>query len=197
MIETLLGTMLETLFQTGSLNFIYTVALAISFFFAVISLVGAEVGDALDFDADVDAEGFDFVNISPFAIAMFGATFGLVGLITRLMLDMGATSSILWSGALGVVIGGLAQVLFIYVLSPTKSSHFSLSEDAVSRIADVIITIPADGMGQVAYDNVSGRMTLGARSLAGEEIKRGRVVVIEKVVGRVAHVRAQDDVAGA
>lgn len=182
--------MLEGLFSSGTLNLVYTIVFAISFIFALISLVGAELGDVLDFDVDADSEGiFDFVSISPFALAMFGAIFGMVGLITRLWLDMEPIPSIIWSAGSGIVIGAAAQAFFIYVLSPSKSSHFSLMDDAIGREAEVIITIPGKGLGQIAFNNISGRVTLGARSSTGKKINNGDLVTIEKIVGRVAIVR--------
>ncbi len=182
--------MLEALFSSGTLNLVYTIVFGISFIFALISLIGAEIGEVLDFDVDADSDGiFEFVSISPFALAMFGSIFGMVGLITRLWLDMEAIPSIIWSAGSGVVIGIAAQAFFIYILSPSKSSHYSLTEDALDREAEVIISIPSDGLGQVAFNNVSGRVTMGARSSTGQEIRNGSLVTIEKIVGRVAIVR--------
>jgi hypothetical protein len=182
--------MLEALFSSGTLNLVYTIVFAISFIFALISLLGAELGDILDFDFDAESDGiFDFVSISPFALAMFGSIFGMIGLITRLWLDMDPIPSIIWSAGGGILFGGAAQAFFIYVLSPSKSSHFSLTDDAVGRQAEVIISIPQKGLGQIAFNNVSGRVTLGARSSTGEEIDNGDLVTIEKIVGRVAIVR--------
>jgi membrane protein implicated in regulation of membrane protease activity len=182
--------MLEVLFSSGALNIVYTLVFAISFIFALISLVGAELGDILDFDFGGEGEGsFDFVSISPFSLAMFGAVFGLVGLITRIWLEMEPIPSILWAAGSGILIGIAAQAFFLYVLSPSKSSHYSLEEDAIGRDAEVVITIPSEGMGQITFNNVSGRVTLGARSAAGQPIRSGEVVVIEKIVGRVALVR--------
>ena len=81
--------MFDELFSSGMLNLVYTIVVVVSFLYALVSLLGAEVGDALDFDLDVDADtGIDFISISPFS-GVFGTTFGLVGLITRLWLDMG------------------------------------------------------------------------------------------------------------
>jgi membrane protein implicated in regulation of membrane protease activity len=97
--------------------------------------------------------------------------------------------SILWAAGSGILIGIAAQAFFLYVLSPSKSSHYSLEEDAIGRDAEVVITIPSEGMGQITFNNVSGRVTLGARSAAGQTIRSGEVVVIEKIVGRVALVR--------
>ena len=182
--------MLEEIFATGPLTIIYAIILLISFIFAILTLAGAEFGDAMDLgvEADVDSD-IGFISISPFVLSMFGAAFGLTGLVTRLYFDMDPIPSILWATGVGLVVGALAQAFFLYVLSPSKSSHFSLNEDAKGREAQVIITIPSKGTGKIAYDNVSGRVTLGAQSLTGEEIKRGSFVTIERITGRVAVVQ--------
>jgi membrane protein implicated in regulation of membrane protease activity len=188
--------MLQEFLASGTLNLVYVGVVLTSFIFALVTLLGAEVGDALDFDFDVDVDSdvdLDFVSVSPFALAMFGATFGMTGLITRLWLEMEAIPSILWATGMGILIGGVAQALFLYVLSPSKSSHFSLAEDAKGREAEVIITVPEEGLGTIAYDNISGRVTLGARSSTGKQIRRGQVVTIERVTGRVAVVRPAED----
>ena len=185
------------LFGFSALQCVYALVALVSFAFAVVSLIGAEFGDALDVggdvdvDADVDAGG-GFANVSPFALAVFGATFGLVGMITSVWAEMDPIPSILIATAAGLVVGGLAHVLFIYVLSPSRSSHFSLQDDAVGREVEVTISIPAEGKGQVAYTNVSGRVTLGARSTTGERIPAGKTVVVERVSGRNAFVRPVD-----
>ncbi len=184
--------MFQEFLDSGTLNIVYAGMVFVSFIFAVVTLFGAELGNALDVDIDLDADTdgvFDFISVSPFALAMFAATFGMTGLITRLWLDMEAIPSILWALGMGILIGSVAQALFLYVLSPSKSSHFSLTDDAIGREVEVIITIPNDGLGQIAFDNVSGRVTLGARSAAGKQIKRGSFVIIERITGRVALVR--------
>lgn len=186
--------MLGDFFSSGALNFVYAAAVVVSFIFAIVTLLGAEFGDALDFDADIDADsGIDFLSISPFGLAMFGAAFGVTGLITRLWFDMNAGPSLFWAIVVGLGVGILAQLLFLYVFSPSKSSHFSLSADAVGRDAQVIITVPNEGLGKIAFDNVSGRVTLGARSATGKQIVNGEAVRIEQVTGRVALVRPVDD----
>ena len=181
---------MQEFLNSGPLNLTYAGVLGISFIFALITLIGSEVGDALDFDADVDGgDGIDFANVSPFAMAMFGASFGLTGLITRTVYEMPAINSIFWSTFIGFVIAAGAQALFIYVLMPTTTSHVKLTDDAIGRTVDVIISIPVKGRGTIAYDNKSGRVTMAAMSTDGHEISSGEAAVIEKVVGRVAHVR--------
>jgi membrane protein implicated in regulation of membrane protease activity len=185
--------MSEEIFAVDLLTIIYAIVLLISFIFTILSLAGAEFGDALDLgvEADIDSD-ISFISISPFVLAMFGASFGLTGLVTRLYFDMDEIPSILWATGVGLLVGALAQVLFLYVLSPSKSSHYSLSKDATGREAQVIITIPSQGTGQIAFDNVSGRVTLGAQSLTGEEIKRGSFVIVKRITGRVAFVQPTD-----
>jgi membrane protein implicated in regulation of membrane protease activity len=187
--------MIQELISSGALNVVYALVLVISFFFALLSLIGVELGDAIDFDFEADADSvFSFVSISPFALAMFGSTFGLVGLLTRFWLEMGPIPSILWSTGLGLLFGGAGQAFFLLVLSPSKSSHFSLETDAIGREAEVTISIPEDGQGRVTYNNhVSGRVTLGARSADGKPIRAGQIVIIERIVGRVVTVRPLPD----
>lgn len=181
--------MIGELIASGTLNLVYAGIVVVGFLFALINLVGAEIGDALDFDLDLDGDtGVDFISVSPFSLAMFGTAFGLVGLITRVWFEMDPIPSLVWAVVLGALIGGAAQAFFLYVLSPTRSSHYRLQDNAIDREAEVITTIPADGLGEIAFNNVSGRVKLGARSVTGESIPTGNVVVIEKIVGRVAFV---------
>jgi hypothetical protein len=182
--------MFDNLLSTGPLTIVYAAVLGVSFLFALLSLIGAEVGDIFDFDTETD---LDFINVSPFALATFGAFFGLTGLVTRLWFESEVIPSIVWSAGVGVFFGALAQVFFIYILAPSKSSHFSLKEDAVGREAEVIITVPGAGLGKVAFTNRSGRVTLGARSTTGRQIRAGEIVLIERISGRVAFVTPQDD----
>ena len=105
---------------------------------------------------------------------------------------MEAIPSVLWATGVGIVFGGLAQVFFLYVLSPSKSSHYSLERDAVGREAEVTVAIPSDGLGRIAFTIVSGRTRLGARSGTGKEIQTGSLVVIKKIVGRVAIVEPSE-----
>ena len=185
--------MLKEFLASGTLNLIFAGTVLTSFIFAVVTLFGAGLGDAFDFDFDGDADSdIDFISLSPFAQAIFGAAFGLTGLIARSWLEMEAIPSILWAVGIGLIVGTVAQVFFIYVLSPSKSSHYSLSEDAIGREVEVITTVPGNGLGDIAYDNLGGRVKLGARSATGKQIKRGELVSIERVTGRVAQVRPVD-----
>ncbi len=184
--------MIDALLSSGTLALVYAGILVVSFLFAILTLIGGEIGDLFDFGVDADTD-LDFISISPFALAVFGATFGLIGLITRLWLELDTVPSVLWSGGLALIFGAAAQAFFIYILSPSKSSHYSLEEDATGREAEVIITIPGNGLGQIAFNNVSGRVNLGARSTTGKQIRTGQIVKIDRIVGRVAFVQLAEE----
>lgn len=186
--------MLEEIFASGTLNLVYAGIVVVSFLFALMSLIGAELGEAMDMAFDMDGDtGMDFINVSPFALAMFGTAFGMVGIITRVWFNMEPIPSLLWAVGLGIVIGGLGQALFIYVLSPSRSSHYQLQDDAIGRDAEVITSIPDGGLGEIAFNNVSGRVKLAARSSSGDPIPYGEVVVVKRIVGRVAFVQRVEE----
>jgi len=175
------------------LDIVYAGIVVISFIFAFLSLIGAGLDQVFDFDLGSEGEGpFDLVGISPFSAAVFGSAFGLTGLITHNWLEMDPIPSILWATGVGIIFGGAAQVLFLYVLSPSKSSHFSLERDSIGREVEVTVTVPSDGLGQISYTNISGRVRLGARSGTGEAIQTGSLVVIKRIVGRVAIVELSE-----
>ena len=185
--------MFEEILSSGTLNLVYLGMLVLSFFFALLTLIGSEIGDIFDFDVDVDADGgLDFISVSPFAMAMFGATFGLAGLITRIWFEMDPIPSILWALGVGMVAGVAAQAFFFYVLSPSTSSHYRLESSIVGREAEVITSIPAEGLGEIAFNNVSGRVKLGARSAQGEPIPYVAIVRVNRIVGRVAIVQPSE-----
>ncbi|MEM7336659.1 MAG: NfeD family protein [Chloroflexota bacterium] len=181
--------MFNEFLSSGTLNIVYASILLVSFLFTLLSLMGAEVGEALDFDFDFDGD-FDFISVSPFAMSIFGAFFGLVGLITRLWLGMAPIPSLLWSTGIGLGGGVLAQIFFIYVLSKTVTQTYSLQDDAIGREAEVTVTIPKAGLGSIAYNNNTGRITLAARCEVGTKINTGTTVRIEQINGRTAIVRA-------
>ena len=102
-----------------------------------------------------------------------------MGAVNAAAFDMNAAPSLFWATVIGLIVGTLAQVLFLYVLSPSKSSHYSLADVASGREAEVIITIPAEGLGTIAFDTMSGRVTLGARSALGTAGVRPRKAAVD------------------
>ncbi|HSH01662.1 MAG TPA: hypothetical protein VLL52_04025 [Anaerolineae bacterium] len=185
--------MMDDLIATGTLNVAYAGMLMLSIVFTLISLLGVGAGEALDFDMEIDTDGsFDFISVSPFALALFFATFGAMGLVTRLGLGMEAVQSLVVATVAALAVGIMGQAFFVYILSPTVSSNFTL-EDLVGREAEVVTTIPADGRGEIGINNASGRLKLAARSTDHESIAVSSIVVIERLSGRLAIVSPVED----
>lgn len=179
-------------FTGDTLNCLYGVALSLGLIYSMLLLIfdsmDSAVGDFGNFfDVDVDAVDGGDIGISMLAIAAFVSAFGAFGIAARGILEAGAASSIIVAATGGFVFGGLAQVFFLYVLSPTTNSLVTqLSLEG--KIAEVSIPIPESGTGQVTLIAQGSRMTYSARSHNNQPIKRGTEVRIEKIIGSVATV---------
>lgn len=134
--------------------------------------------------------GSDLLRAAGLSLGVAAVVFGLVGLLTELILRTSQTSSVLWSLAAGLMAGFLTQVILV-----GRSRHratenaSSLEHDIVGQEAEVIIAIPADGLGEIACRDDDGLIHLGARSLTGRAIPAHERVMIERVTHRVAIVR--------
>jgi hypothetical protein len=80
----------------------------------------------------------------------------------------------------------------VYLPSRGRAEEALLDFDATGRRAEVIIAIPANGLGEVAFPNGEERVNLGARSAGGQPIVAGATVVIERVTRRIAVVSPLD-----
>jgi hypothetical protein len=87
----------------------------------------------------------------------------------------------------GLVVGGIAQLLFIYVFSPQTSS-LRTQQDVVGLSAEVIIPIPEGGVGQIALVARGSRVTYSARTKPGLSFKQGDLVRVVELVGSVVFV---------
>lgn len=132
-----------------------------------------------------------------YALGLGAAAFGIVGLVARLLLHAGPAASVLWSLGLGLLVAFVAQAVLVYRPNRGRVEEAADAIDAEGREARVVIPVPANGLGEVAYRDGTGMVNLGARSAAGQPIARDEIVRIERVVNRVAIVRPVNGVAGA
>ncbi|MGA2221051.1 MAG: NfeD family protein [Verrucomicrobiia bacterium] len=126
----------------------------------------------------------DFPAFSPVTIATFVTIFGGTGMIfTRIP----STSPPYFSLplAVGCAFGGSYGVflLFSKIFETMQGSSEVVQSELIGQPATVITTIPANGMGEIAYVAGAGRQNAQARSIDGEKINAGTEVVIKKVVG--------------
>ncbi len=195
----------------GTLNCIYFALLGVGFLYAILILIGGglhdinlpdldvDVGDLggvdmpdvhVDFDA---APSFDHGEIgvtplSPITIASFVTAFGAFGIVATQLFSASAPLSLVWAAGGGLVVAAIAHFAFGYLLSTQASSEVR-RQDIVGATAEVIIPIPAEGLGQIAFVARGGRVTYGARAEEETAIRRGTIVTIVDVVGSVALVR--------
>ncbi len=194
-----------TAFFNNTLNCVYGVMLALGFGYSLLLLIGSgsdlfgDVDASVDVDVDVDVDmdagldaganhgTSDVTRISTLAIASGVTAAGAAGIVARALFNINGAASIVIALAGGLVVGALAQVFFIYVLSPTVRTNYD-ERDLVGISAEVITAIPANNVGQIALVAKGARVTFGARTEDGSAVPRGTTVTIEKIVGGVAYV---------
>jgi len=175
-----------------TIGIFYVSLLAIGFFYAVISLFAGWISD-LGGDVHVDAGGhLDAGHISPISgttIATFITGFGGGGVVAHYWLEWPLLGSLAVAIGSGVVVAAAAFAILDLLFKETQAgSEFAVAE-TVGREAEVIIAIPAGGVGEVAYIMRGQREQSSARAVDGEAIARGSAVVIERVSGPTAYVR--------
>jgi hypothetical protein len=126
---------------------------------------------------------------SPTVIAFFLATFGASGLLYQRVLGIQNP----WihtpmAGATAVASGiGLAYVLY-KITSGLESNRMARVSDAMLAPVEVTISVPKEGMGEIAYVSAGTRQTISARTVDGREHKQGSMVRVLKIVDGVAFV---------
>jgi membrane protein implicated in regulation of membrane protease activity len=209
--------MLDFLSAFSTLNCVYFFLLLIGVIWTAIVLIGGAVAsvDLPDVDIDVPAVdlpgGVDIPNIdfhvdhdvsfdhgsvgvsplSPITIASFVTSFGGFGLIgTQLMFLPDPISLIFAAVGAGVIATGMFFFYSKVLVAGQGSSEVRLAELG-GKMAEVIIPIPENGLGQVAFVARGTRATRGARSADGKAIPRGTIVNIEAVTGNTVIVSRQ------
>ena len=126
-----------------------------------------------------------------YALGLGTAVIGAVGLLALLVFRAEPTRSVIWSLGFGLVAGFAAELVLVYLSGRGQGEETALAVDADGRVARVVIPIPANGVGEVAYRDGEEMVHLGARSVEGRAIPQGAAVYIERVTNRIAVVRRQ------
>jgi membrane protein implicated in regulation of membrane protease activity len=163
--------------------------LAIAVFGFVFLLASAILGDLFehgDLDHDTDAHGGPSV-LSGRVVSVFVTAFGAFGAI-GIHLGYGVGSSTAMGFGGGIAFAAIIYLFASFLYSQQATSHVMVS-DLVGCMAQVSVTIPKGGLGQV-------RCTLGdtviekiARAKDNEEIPANTVVKIEEIIGETVLVR--------
>lgn len=103
------------------------------------------------------------------------------------------------SALIGLVSAGIAIIavllLHFFVFVPLRSAETSLNyseADLEGSLAKVIVTVPADGFGEILLQRKSGAVSKPAKSISNEEIVSGTEVIIVKMENGIAVVAKHD-----
>jgi hypothetical protein len=169
--------MWESLSHINSLTIFLGIA-AFGFLFVLISFVFGELFEAFDFHHDFafdDGPGiFSTRVLSVFATAFGG--FGAIGVYQGFGV---VVSSVL--GLAGGVVFGATVYFFARFLYQQQSSSVVNSSDLVGLTAQVSVSIPSQGIGQVQCVVGESRIEKIARSKDGSAIALNAQVIIEEV----------------
>lgn len=173
---------------------IYLVCFGVGLLFTLVSgVLGGVFGghDAHGGVADTHAEGGfashempGFSPLSPTTLATFVTAFGGLGMVFH---TIPATRPPWFSvplAALGAFLAAAAVVwLFSAIFMRTQSSSEGRVATLVGLTAMLNTSIPADGVGEIAYVQGGSRYTAPARSEGGRPIPNGTAVKITRVIG--------------
>ena len=176
--------------SSSALAFVYTGVLLLGLALiaaAVVSLLRSFTPGSQSQPAGGAGRGLG--RATTYALGLGTAVFGAVGLLALLVFRIEPEASVLWSLGLGLAAAFAAEVVLVYLPSRGQAAEQEVAIDADGRVARVIIAIPANGLGEVAYGDGEAAVHLGARSVSGQPIPQGATVFIERVTNRVAVVR--------
>lgn len=174
--------MWETLSHISALA-VFLIIAGTGFLFLLASFLFGEVFEGLDFGHDL---GHDFSHEGPGifsarVLSVFATAFGGFAAIATYR-GYGLLPSLLAGLAGGVALGGMIYYLarFLY---DQQSSSLTTSADLIGRTAEVTVSIPADGFGQVRCLVGESMVDKIARSQDGAEIPYNSQVLIEEIKG--------------
>ncbi len=168
------------------LSFLNNIDFTLTTFFWFCLLLGAALvilslvfGEILDFAFHADAGG-------PFSgpvIASFIVVFGGSGLVFHEVMHLSPLPSTFAAGVSSIMVSTVVYFVFAkFILAAEGGTTYDPTKTAGTE-AEVIITIPANGTGEITFDHSSGRISGGARSRDGEEIPNGSLVKIDRYIG--------------
>ena len=171
---------MSELFSSVSALTVFLAVAGLGFIFLLLSLLFGEIFESFGIDADsggVDGHGV----IDSRVVSVFITTFGGVGAIC-IQMGLGVLGSSLAGLGSGVVLGGVVSLFGRFLYKQQASSSVSASQ-LVGRTAQVTVTIPAGGIGQISCRIGEERVEKIARSHASDDLRSGMLVRIEEIAG--------------
>jgi hypothetical protein len=187
---------------------IYLLCFAVGLLFAIVSGVvsgvfGHHAGHGADVEHQIDAGDvgdtgtIHFSPLSPVTICMFITAFGGVGLIAKRLLGLGTLEHVGLASVSGFVVAAMTVYLFNALFDVTQGSSEPRHAEVLGLEAEVTVSIPDRGIGQIAYVLRGSRFTAPARGVDGEPFAAHAAVVVRRIVGGTYLVASARDAAGA
>ena len=169
------------LFASVSALTIFIAIAAVGLVFLVVSLLFGELLSDFGLGADGGGgpDGHGFIDTR--SVAVFVTAFGCFGAI-GVGSGLGVVPSALLGLASGLVLGGAVALFARFLLGQQSTSSVSGAQ-LVGRTAQVTVTIPAGGVGQISCRIGEERVEKIARVRGGTELKNGALVLIEEFTG--------------
>jgi hypothetical protein len=152
---------------------------------------GGAGGDGAGGDAGVGDVHFPL--FSPVVIAAFVTFFGVGGVIGLKVFFLAPVLSVLVALGGGVGIGLLTGWALMKVYKHLQTNAVARVQSLVGSLAEVTEPIPAEGVGEIAFDGPAQRINGPARAEDKQDIKRHALVTITRVVGGLYYVRVHAD----
>ncbi|MEK7400058.1 MAG: NfeD family protein [Candidatus Poribacteria bacterium] len=193
---------------------VYFVLFLIGFCFAVISFILSSLGHFGGHLTGMDTHGIDsgghdigtgqhdtsghassdlsdtnISPVSPITIAMFITAFGGVGFIFQQIPGGNLMLSLPLAFISGFVIAGAAFYILYRLFKATQANSNYSRESLLGLEAEVITSIPSDGLGEIAYITKGSRSNAPARSEEHNPIPTHSVVRMTRIVGNIFYVR--------
>lgn len=130
-----------------------------------------------------------FGPFSPIVIAFFLTCFGGTGLILTSATRMNQFATLFLAGVSGFILAWLMVRIFNSVLGNIQSSSEVRLHSLIGVEAEVTVSIPPAGFGEIAYIAMGSRNTAPARSEDQQSIPRYSAVRITRIVGNLFFVR--------
>lgn len=179
-----------------SIGVVYVGLLITGVIYAVIAGALGWLSDLGGGEIEMDASGhLDAGHPHPLSgttVATFVTGFGGGGIVGHYLFEWPPPGSLLLAVASGLALAvGAFGVLALLFKQTQAGAEFAV-EAMIGREGEVITSIPAGGgAGEIAYV-VKGQREIGmARSVDGSAVPRGRLVVIERILGPTLYVRSK------
>jgi hypothetical protein len=174
--------MWETLSHISALS-VFLIIAGVGFLFLLITFLFGEIFEGLNFGHDIGHDiGHDGPGIfSARVLSVFATAFGGFAAIVTYQ-GYGLLASLLLGLVGGVALGAMIYY-FARFLYNQQSSSMVTSADLIGRTAEVTVSIPADGFGQVRCLIGESMVDKIARSNDGTEIPYNSQVLIEEITG--------------